>query len=630
MITNICQGVPLSKSESSPIILASVQSVSENGKDAIRSNLQDLRKEQDSLILKKSSEKKNLNKKVDLKSFTVESPLENKRMISTDKSNSPKKNIQNTKSFQISDPVLTGKEKDLEESWICQHQERLKKLSSFTEIDYVDLASKFLSTSSTSTKQDSWFTNKVSLNPEVKNSQKTSLLSPIFSHALTTEKESIRTKKIKIYPTKTQIQTLKQWFDHHRFTYNLAVESSKKNGYTSNLKMMEVRKPIVNKDYLSPKNLFLVGTPYDIRGGAVMELCAKHQSEVTKYRKYGDSILKKYRSDLEKKIKARDNSKTEKTKNKHQDRISELEKIIENHKGYLPNIRFRQKKSKRLVIDIPHAKCKTYKGEKKINIYTRTLGDIRTKERIDTLQHDIKVCWDKSLGWYLLVPYTKPNKDYSPTKKFISIDPGYRTFLTGVDSEGNVQEYGTEWYKEMKDSSEKRKQMAILRENSKDKENYTNKERQRFRILSLRTKETIRRIETKNLNKVDYMHKKISSQLLNEFETILLPKINSKRIVSEGNLSSSVNRMVMMGAQCKFHDYISFQGNSRILNVDERYTTKVCTNCTKLNDIGSSKTYECSGCNFKSDRDVNSAINILVKNMDELQCLSTVDNADAC
>ena len=103
------------------------------------------------------------------------------------------------------------------------------------------------------------------------------------------------------------------------------------------------------------------------------------------------SILKKHRSELEKKIKMRDNAKTEKTKNKHLERILEIEETIKNYKGYSPNIRFRQKKSKRLVIDVPHAKCKTYPGEKKINIYTRTLGDVKTREKIDTLQHDIKM-----------------------------------------------------------------------------------------------------------------------------------------------------------------------------------------------------------------------------------------------
>jgi len=104
--------------------------------------------------------------------------------------------------------------------------------------------------------------------------------------------------------------------------------------------------------------------------------------------------------------------------------------------------------------------------------------------------------------------------------------------------------------------------------------------------------------------------------------------MNSKKMVRSG-LSSRVNRMIMMGSHCRFHDYISYQGRECVIKVDERYTTKTCAKCMSIEEIGASKTFKCSKCLYVADRDVNSAVNILIKNTGRLSGLPLVDNANA-
>ena len=59
--------------------------------------------------------------------------------------------------------------------------------------------------------------------------------------------------------------------------------------------------------------------------------------------------------------------------------------------------------------------------------------------------------------------------------------------------------------------------------------------------------------------------------------------------------------------------------NKKLLIVDESYTSKTCTRCGYLNNVGSNEVYKCNNCNLIIDRDCNGARNILIKNKDNAQ-----------
>ena len=55
--------------------------------------------------------------------------------------------------------------------------------------------------------------------------------------------------------------------------------------------------------------------------------------------------------------------------------------------------------------------------------------------------------------------------------------------------------------------------------------------------------------------------------------------------------------------------------NTKLLIVDESYTSKTCGQCKKINmKLGSSKKFICSNCGLNIDRDLNAARNIYIKN----------------
>jgi transposase len=56
--------------------------------------------------------------------------------------------------------------------------------------------------------------------------------------------------------------------------------------------------------------------------------------------------------------------------------------------------------------------------------------------------------------------------------------------------------------------------------------------------------------------------------------------------------------------------------NCRVIICGEEYTSQICSECGYLYcKIGSAKEFKCPGCHQESDRDFNSARNILLKNM---------------
>jgi transposase len=49
--------------------------------------------------------------------------------------------------------------------------------------------------------------------------------------------------------------------------------------------------------------------------------------------------------------------------------------------------------------------------------------------------------------------------------------------------------------------------------------------------------------------------------------------------------------------------------------VCEAYTTKTCGGCGFINDVGRQRSFNCSECNIRMDRDLNASRNILIKHL---------------
>ena len=53
--------------------------------------------------------------------------------------------------------------------------------------------------------------------------------------------------------------------------------------------------------------------------------------------------------------------------------------------------------------------------------------------------------------------------------------------------------------------------------------------------------------------------------------------------------------------------------------INEAYTTKTCTRCVYLNEVGRKRKIKCSFCELIIDRDFNGARNILLKGTEQIE-----------
>ena len=205
-------------------------------------------------------------------------------------------------------------------------------------------------------------------------------------------------------------------------------------------------------------------------------------------------------------------------------------------------------------------------------------------------------------AYYLYVPQPiTPQTETTKKDKFISLDPGIRTFMTGI-TEDRIVEIG----KKIKD-----KITGYLRrlDRVKNNDNIRDKKKKKNEKLCYK----------KIANQVNELHWKSINYLTRNYETVLIGNMSSKGIVS--NASSNLNDMIKRVAMhLRFYEfrerlkYKCFVSNTGYKLIDERYTSKMCSNCGKINtELGASKVFSCNKCNIVMDRDVNGSRGILLK-----------------
>ena len=112
------------------------------------------------------------------------------------------------------------------------------------------------------------------------------------------------------------------------------------------------------------------------------------------------------------------------------------------------------------------------------------------------------------------------------------------------------------------------------------------------------------------------MHWQIVNYLTTNYNHILLGSYSTKEMV-ENNKSNKMNKRI--GSCLKFYQfrqkliYKSILRDCKLGLIDEYNTTKSCSNCSTLNNIGSSSEYNCKHCLQLYDRDINSSKNILLR-----------------
>ena len=270
------------------------------------------------------------------------------------------------------------------------------------------------------------------------------------------------------------------------------------------------------------------------------------------------------------------------------------------------NLRYRKKREDK-SLEIP---ARSIKLQGRSFYLFSTYLNTPIKVAKDKYWDDIRVDYDCRLqfqnnNWYINIPVNTINKIKNPPHEFCSLDPGVRKFQTVYSEQGIFN------FKMNKDIARKlyfkMDKLRSLRDRKIIKSSSYNKRRKKLRF------------------KIDCLvadfHHKTASFLTDNFRNIFLPKFESQKL-SQKIRSSKTNRDLLSLKHYQFRQRLLFKcktnENCYTVICTEEYTSKTCTSCGSLNDVGDSEIYKCGKCKLDIDRDVNGARNILIKNVNEL------------
>ena len=220
---------------------------------------------------------------------------------------------------------------------------------------------------------------------------------------------------------------------------------------------------------------------------------------------------------------------------------------------------------------------------------------------INSIGCDCKIIYEKLTNKYSLLIPEKINKEIiEHNKHFISIDPGIRTFITGISENEIIKINESKIIKYIK-----RKDKCINNE--------------------LRSKNNKRKISVmcnrKLINITTEMHWKTINFLTNNYKNILFGNLSIKDISNNNvsNISKISKRIGYAYSFYKFKEKLKYKCQIKECNyieVKENYTSKMCSNCGNYKEnLGANKIYNCEKCLKIMDRDINASRNIYLKTL---------------
>ena len=278
-----------------------------------------------------------------------------------------------------------------------------------------------------------------------------------------------------------------------------------------------------------------------------------------------------------------------------------------------------QFKSRKVGSHIFHIDRRAIKANKKI-FSAKGIGNLRFGKKWNGIwnrlskngfQHDMTIEKTVTGRYYLIVLTVRSTKTLNGRKPIVALDPGVRTFQTGYDPSGKVLSLG--------ENLAKKEIMPLLK-----REDLLKSLREKVNAKTrFRMKRRCGRLRTKIGNIINDFQWKCANYLATNYDTILLPSFNVSNMVkkSKRNLSKvSIRSMLSLG-HYKFKQKLKHLCEiyrSKLIEVDESYTTQTCTNCGTINKVGGSKIYRCLNCGLTIERDINGSRNILIKTLSEL------------
>ena len=369
----------------------------------------------------------------------------------------------------------------------------------------------------------------------------------------------LRAIKIRLYPNKTQEQTLNKVLGCYRFVYNhmLARKQEAYKADKTNLSLCDLSKYFHGTLLEDEKYVWLKEQNTKVMKQAIRQMLTaydkffKERKGFPKFKSKRDKQSALFQFDAISKKNTFEARKITLTKN-------------------LKNIKFR-------CSDLYHKRLQRYKD----SIRSATLS--KTKSGCYTLSILIDMNDNE------LIKFKKTNKE-------VGIDLGVKDFV--ITSNGEVFE-NKHFYKK-----DEKRLAKLQRQLSKKRKGSSNFHKQCKRIARV--------FETITHKKDDYIHS-VVNELLHHYDTVYMEDLNTSGMMKNHHLAKAIQEVGFY----KFKTVLStkaLQNDKKVILIGRFYpSSKTCSKCgyihkdLKLQD----RQWQCPNCGSYHDRDLNAALNIL-------------------
>ena len=436
------------------------------------------------------------------------------------------------------------------------------------------------------------------------------------------KKKKFVTRRIRIYPSKTQKSFFGKCFGTSRYFYNKAVE------YTNN----EIK---INSEVYKR----------NVRNGCIfMEddeqccddvdreekyFCEEHKNDKKRWAPYQTNLIL---GKLREKVMVSDkNMKPNELWQKEipfDTRQLILKDFIEAYNASKTNkIRGHIKdfkmgfKSRKNTTQIFHINKKAI--DKNLDIFKRRkLGKLRRRDKmnnwiknnIDNIDANCKIiCYGRQQYYVLLSIPAKENNTKEKPFDIAVLDPGVKTFQTLYSPNGIIGKFGDNFCED---------NLQSIAERIDELDSIASKSNCCKTKLHIRRRQSLLRTKIKNI--VNNLHWEVINFLCTNFKIIITTYFEVKDMVNKTTRNirnKSVRKMLTLSHYAfkrKLESRCKINGNILII-ANEAYTSKTCGCCGHFNDeLKGKRVFECGFCGLIIDRDINGARNILIRLLSKL------------
>ena len=369
----------------------------------------------------------------------------------------------------------------------------------------------------------------------------------------------LRAIKVRLYPNKTQEQTLNKVIGSYRFVYNhmLAHKQEAYKADKTNLGLTELSKYFHHDLLKDEQNDWLKEQNTQVMQQAIRQMLTAYEKFFKEHKGFP-----KFKSKRDKQSALFPIGAISK-KNTFDARIITLTKNLKN-------ISFR-------CSDLYHKRLQKYKD----NIRSATLS--KTKSGCYTLSILIDIVNNE------LIKFKKTNRE-------VGIDLGVKDFV--ITSNGEVFE-NKHFYK-----NDEKKLVKLQRQLSKKRKGSSNFHKQCKRIARL--------FETITHKKENYIHS-VVNYLLRHYDTVYMEDLNTSGMMKNHKLAKAIQEVGFYKFKTTLQNK-ALQNDKKVVLIGRYYpSSKTCSTCghihkdLKLQD----RNWQCPNCGSYHDRDYNAALNIL-------------------